>query len=291
MYNKTEDIPVLTLSDLDTKNSSFMMVPLEGSHQDHIFLQHAHQQAYYTILFCQQGSGQITVDKQQVALQDNCVICIGPNSVSSLDVRGISVGQLILFSESFFSMRYNENILYNFDCLKYNSFCRQVLAWENAKEWQFYMELMSREYLINSKEAIGVLRSYMNIILSILDRNTSDRAVRNSTVRSIKDKKIMAFEKLIEVHFKTEKLPSFYAGGLFISVNYLNRVCQEKRGLSSGDMIRKRVVIEAERLLFHTYNSVSEISLELGFESASYFTRFFKKHTGFTPDAFRKMNK
>jgi AraC family transcriptional activator of pobA len=230
------------------------------------------------------------VDKQVVTLQDNSVICTGPNSVICMDVQEINSGSIILFSDSFFSMRYNENILYNFDCLKYNNICQQTLGKEDTEEWQFYMKLMSREYQSTSKDAQSLLRSYMNIILSILNRSNA-LAKNSQEVRTIKDKKMIAFEALIESKFRSAKLPSEYANDLYITVNYLNRICQEKRGLSSGEMIRRRVILEAERLLFHTYNSIAEIALELGFEHASYFTTFFKKHTGLTPDNFRKTNK
>lgn len=290
MCNKTEDIPVLALSDFSTNNFGFVMMPLETLHQAHSFVNRYHKQSYYTILFCQKGKGSMSIDKQMIALQDNSVICTGPNSVSSLGVDNIKTGWVILFSDSFFSMRYNENILYNFECLKHNNVCQQVLERKDASEWRFYMQLMSREYQNNSKDAKNLLRSYMNIILSILNRNTTS-GIPNQVVRSIKDKNIVAFEQLIELHYKDQKLPSYYADAMNITVNYLNRICQEKRGISSGEIIRKRVVIEAERLLFHTYNSISEISIVLGFESTSYFTTFFKKHTGFTPDSFRKMNK
>lgn len=290
MCHKTEDLPVLTLSDFSTQHLGFVMMPIEIAHQHHSVLEAAHKQAFYTILFCLQGKGNMIVDKQQIAIQANSVICIGPNSVSSFDLQSITNGWMILFSDSFFSMRYNDNVLYNFDCLKYNNICQQILEQNDATEWQFYMQLMNREHQQNALGAQSVLRSYMNIILSILNRNNT--AIQGKKeLRSIKDKKITAFEKLIELYYKKEKLPSFYANEMYITTNYLNRICQEKRGLSAGDMIRKRVIIEAERLLYHTYNSISEIAIELGFESTSYFTSFFKKHTGLTPDAFRKLNK
>lgn len=290
MCNKTEDIPVLTLLDFSTNHFGFLMMPISDLHHKHNFVKRTHKQSYFTILFCQEGKGSLVVDKQNVALQNNNVICTGPNSVSSMDVRDVNSGWAILFSESFFSMRYNENVLYNFNCLKYNNICQQTLEKEPAEEWQFYMKIMNREHQQHSKDAQNLLRSYMNIILSILNRNNSPIKEKQK-VRSIKDKKIIAFDKLIELYYKTEKLPSFYADEMYITVNYLNRICQEKREASSGELIRKRVVTEAERLLFHTYNSISEIALELGFESSSYFTTFFKKNTGLTPDRFRKMNK
>lgn len=290
MCYKTENLPVLTLSDFSTQHLGFVMMPIENVHHHHSIIEAAHKQAYYTILFCQQGKGTVVVDKQQIAIQDNSVICIGPNSVSSFDIQSITNGWMILFSDAFFSMRYNDNVLYNFTCLKYNNLCQQTLEQNDATEWQFYMQLMHRELQQNAHDAQSVLRSYMNIILSILNRNNT-AIQKNKELKSIKDKKITAFEKLIEVYYKKEKLPSFYSREMYITSNYLNRICQEKRGLSSGDMIRKRVIIEAERLLYHTYNSISEIAIELGFESTSYFTTFFKKYTGYTPDAFRKLNK
>lgn len=290
MCIRTDDIPVLTLSDFSAHNAGFIMMPIAELHHNYSFVEQVHKQAYYTILFCQEGKGSMRIDKQFMELQQDSIVCTGPNSVGSLAMQNIQRGWVILFSDAFFSMRYNENVLYNFDCLKYNNVCQQLLGNEDSEEWQFYMKLMIREHQSNSKDAPGLLRSYMNILLSILNR--SNRLVKESKeVRTIKDKKILAFERLIEVHYKREKLPSFYANELFISVNYLNRICREKRGISSGAMIRKRVIIEAERLLYHTYNSISEILSELGFESTSYFSTFFKKYTGCTPEAFRKNNK
>lgn len=290
MCNKTDDIPVLTLSDFSTHNFGFVMMPVSAFHHQFDIISRIHKQSYYTILFCQKGKGNVVIDKEVVTLQNNTVICTSPNSVSSWDILDISNGWMILFSESFFSMRYNDNVLYNFECLQQKNVCEQTLKDDDVNEWQFYMKLMNREYQNHSKDAQSLLRSYMNIMLSILNRNNVSVGIPLEK-RSIKDKKIVAFEQLIEEHYKTDKLPSFYADALYISVNYLNRICQEKRGVSSGEMIRKRVVIEAERLLFHTYNSISEIANELGFDSLSYFTTFFKKHTGQTPDNFRKESK
>ena len=47
-------------------------------------------------------------------------------------------------------------------------------------------------------------------------------------------------------------------------------------------------MIEAQRLLTHTSQSIKEIGFQLGFEDPSYFVRFFRKHTGQTPVAFRE---
>ena len=46
--------------------------------------------------------------------------------------------------------------------------------------------------------------------------------------------------------------------------------------------------MEAKNLLYHTSMSVKEIAFQLGFQSASHFFRFFKKHTGMSPLGYRK---
>jgi len=52
--------------------------------------------------------------------------------------------------------------------------------------------------------------------------------------------------------------------------------------------INERLLKEAQSLLLHTGWSVADIANSLGFEYASYFNNFFKKHAGITPLAFRK---
>jgi AraC family transcriptional activator of pobA len=84
------------------------------------------------------------------------------------------------------------------------------------------------------------------------------------------------------------KRPSDYADRLSIHVNRLNAAVQEITGKSTTTHINERVLSEARSLLAHTDWSMSDIAEGLGFDYASYFNRFFKKHTGFAPMAFKK---
>jgi len=59
-------------------------------------------------------------------------------------------------------------------------------------------------------------------------------------------------------------------------------------GRSAGELIRDRILLEAKRLLINARMSISEIAGELEFSDNSYFTKFFKKYEGVTPDAFKK---
>jgi AraC-like DNA-binding protein len=74
-------------------------------------------------------------------------------------------------------------------------------------------------------------------------------------------------------------MPSFYAEKLHVTVNYLNKICKSEASKTAGDIVRKRITIEAQRLLHYTNLSVNEIAHDLGFENVSYFITFFKKQT------------
>jgi AraC family transcriptional activator of pobA len=75
---------------------------------------------------------------------------------------------------------------------------------------------------------------------------------------------------------------------LYITPNHLNALCKEYLGMQAGEVIRNRILLEAKRLLVSQDITISEISDELSFNDNSYFTKFFKKLVGMTPEEFRK---
>jgi AraC-like DNA-binding protein len=58
-------------------------------------------------------------------------------------------------------------------------------------------------------------------------------------------------------------------------------------GVGAKDFIDRRVVLEARRLLAHSDRSAAQIATQLGFSSASNFTKFFRQRTGASPIVFR----
>jgi AraC family transcriptional activator of pobA len=291
MCIKTERLPVLTLYDLDPSNFGFIFLPLEDFMYKNSLVAQPHKSSYYTIMYCRAGNGNVYTDKELICIENQTIACIGSNSVNRFELKENIDGYILFFTEAFFSLRYNQNVLYYFDFLRNKNACYKYLSEEKEKEvWSFYMEQIRNEYSERGKGAAGILRSQLHIVLSLLEksRNGNTKVLKGISEKS---EKFHAFEQLVEKHFSRQKLPSFYANELHISVNYLNRICQESSGSSSGEIIRKRVILEAERLLFHTNMAMSEISDELGFESTSYFSTFFKKHTDISPDRFRKTNK
>jgi AraC family transcriptional activator of pobA len=78
-----------------------------------------------------------------------------------------------------------------------------------------------------------------------------------------------------------------FADWLAVHVNHLNRAVKEVTGKPTTAYLADRYLSEANVLLQQTDWNVSEIADSLGFEYATYFQRFFKKHTGTTPLGWR----
>ncbi len=95
------------------------------------------------------------------------------------------------------------------------------------------------------------------------------------------------FYHLVEANFRQRRDIGFYAEQLGLTPTQLNRVCRAERDVSALEVIHRRLMAEAERDLAYTQLSIKQIALELGFQDAAYFSRFFQRHAGMSPSAFR----
>ena len=78
-----------------------------------------------------------------------------------------------------------------------------------------------------------------------------------------------------------------YADYLCITPNHLSAVIREQSGRSVMDWLNAHCILRAQVLLRHTNRSVYEIADRLGFQSSTFFTRFFHRETGLTPKEYR----
>ena len=93
--------------------------------------------------------------------------------------------------------------------------------------------------------------------------------------------------KLVEAHTVSREV-LFYANELGVSSGYLNEVCNEVSGHSAKAIIDSAVTARLKYELSFTAKSIQELAEEYNFPSQSYFTRYYKRMTGYTPSEFRK---
>lgn len=77
----------------------------------------------------------------------------------------------------------------------------------------------------------------------------------------------------------------------FMSYNYFSKVFKKFIGKSFNEYLIDIRLLHAKRLLVSSNISITEIALNTGFGTTSYFIEAFKKRTGSTPMRFRKTSK
>lgn len=285
---QTGILPVCNLDIFDEKLKHLWIDNLWNLLERFPSLEYPHKNNFYTLLIINEAQGEIEIDNEKINLIDAKIIIIKPRCINSIEINNNASGKIICFSEDFFSLRYNNNILNQFSLFDREAKKSFRLTESKKQKIDLLLELMQEEYLQQKNDANKVIRSYLNIFLFELERFF--KPLGASKHKNLKQDKIQLFEKLIENHFVTKKLPSCYADMLNVSTNYLNKLCKEETGQTAGDLIRKQIVIEAQRLLHYTNLSINEIAQTIGFENTSYFVTFFKKQTLVTPEQFRKDN-
>jgi len=96
------------------------------------------------------------------------------------------------------------------------------------------------------------------------------------------------FPQLIEENFRSHLPLEEYASKIGISKPLLNSICRQYADRTALQLIHQRLLLEAKRNLVYTVMTVSEISNSLGFSEPPYFTRFFKRLEGLSPQQFRQ---
>ncbi|WP_292009072.1 AraC family transcriptional regulator [Chryseobacterium sp.] len=96
------------------------------------------------------------------------------------------------------------------------------------------------------------------------------------------------FNQLIRETNTYKKTIEQYAVELNITTGHLNRICSMVAQQSPKEVIMDYFISEAQLLLTDIEKSINEVCYSIGFDDPSYFSRIFKKKTGFTPNEFRK---
>jgi len=169
---------------------------------------------------------------------------------------------------------------------------------------EILVEDLRRIYHLIEKEYQGDSPLKKNIIANLLTRLllkiksdfwqgyevTEDRNPGNDVVRQFITNLEQHYQQLQEGSTSVQLRVNDYAKMQGIHENYLYNVVKEKTGKIISHWIAEKTILAAKNLLEDRSLSIKEVSYRLGFPYFSYFTIYFKKHTGLTPKEFRLNN-
>ena len=267
-------------------------------------LHHAHRHIFYHLVCFTHGAGSHSIDFLRYPVEAGQIYFMPPGQVHSWSFEGRPEGWVINFSVdylraflldpgylerfTFFSGRAEDSVVRLTGVL-----CEQVYE---------LLEQMLRQFNEGGGSDADLMRVRLLELFLVVRAGAAlaaDERMRagagdvvaaghGAHAMGQKQQVVVQFRRLIDEHYKTLRLPGEYARLLHITPNHLNALCQEFLGRPAGAVIRDRVLLEAKRLLTNADMTAAEIAYELNFQDNSYFSRFFKKYEGVTPEGFRR---
>ncbi len=276
-------IPVRHLKERDF-SENFNIRDIETLLSGEDMVQELHRHDFFYILVLDKGIGEHTIDFTPYTISDHSVFFMRPGQVHQLTLKKGSTGYLMTFTAGFYlpanpahqALRKVSNK--NFHQLSSDRFQKLLSV----------LTYIFQEYAEKSEMYQEVIKANLEIFFIELARNSKHPKGLSKNHNQYAQERLEELLELLETHISTNKQVAHYAAMLHLTPYQLNAITKETLGKTCSELISEQIILEAKRYLLATSNQVNEIADHLGYEDISYFIRFFKKHTGYSPEAFRQ---
>ncbi len=247
-----------------------------------------HSHSYYQIIWFFNEGGTHVVDFKRYAIKKNTLLFVTKDQVHAFDENEEVQGWLIHFNESFF--KHTDVDMF----LKFNIFhmlekpCYTIEG-DTVTLASTYISLIKTE--LQERNRFGYedsIRFLLKAFLIQLERFHQEDAQNPIQLNSLYERQFFDFKELVEANFKEGLSVVEYARILNISSKTLATLTNAVVGRSPSQVIAERTILEAKRLVRFTTLQINEIAFRLGFEDASYFVKYFKRHIGQSPKSYRQ---
>lgn len=272
---------------------------------------------YGAILICRKGKAMLNVNYKDWELYEGAVITLFPNDVVELKVDGDCKSpqtengdfkspetenedcKSLQTANSFQAeiLKYNPSLLreasLQLEQTVYSSLrkdrCRQdtpvVTNIINGMFSLLKVYFDQSECTCISQLVLCQLKAFFIGFHEYLQRNPQYRPdeVKSYRVRELFNR----FMMLLERDYKISRDVNYYAEKMNISSKYLTNIVSQVTGHTPKTIIDQYVILQLKMHLKRTTQSIKEMAWEFHFADVSFFCRYFKKHTGLTPQQIR----
>ncbi len=242
----------------------------------------------YKILWSRKATKAITIDDYRLDLKENEVIFCTPLNVMEIPIDSEDLLAFV-FNKEFFCIQTNDDQVSCNGFLFFGSSQPQSIELNDRELSHFsdLMHLFKEDLLIKDHLQGEMLRSLLKRLL-ILSTRMARNGLPQPEVSNAQMNTIREYNLLVEKHFREFHHVKDYAKLLFKSPKTLSNLFPKYGERSPIMVINDRIILEAKRLLLYSDRSTEGIATELGYKDPGHFSKFFKKHLGLSPTAFRK---
>lgn len=226
------------------------------------------------VMMVTQGKVRLIVNLEEQLLERGALIVLVEDSIFEILERSDD------FSMQAFSFK---------DLPLFTSLNRQTILTLGDEEWQLVSEYVHllwhevhRQPLL--PDVITHLQTAMLLELKrIVDR---EEALRQKTA-SRQETIFRNFLNLVRQYGLRERKVEFYAGKVCVTPNHLGAVVRKVSGITVMQWLNRHTIQKAKLLLRYTDLPIYEVAEHMNFANPSFFSKFFKQHTGMTPGEYR----
>lgn len=264
---------------------SFKIRRLQDIVGDKDLMHDLHRHDFFFVLVVQHGKGEHIIDFTPYPISDNVVFILRPGQVHELKLMANCTGYLMEFSTGFYHPAESSAG----QRLRKASITNYITPGvERVERLMYVMDAMFREAALRENNYDDAIKAGLDIFFIECARVSAVMPGSVSESNAYVQERLETFLALVEKHIADRKQVSLYAALMNLSPYQLNEITKSSVGKTASEIINEYIILEAKRYLLATTNQVKDIADLLGYEDISYFIRFFKKHTGKTPEQFRQ---
>lgn len=154
------------------------------------------------------------------------------------------------------------------------------LEQKDIQAHQLFKDPQSQELYRNSVSNVDQMSRWISFFISKAVDYMNEIAESQSVVNKVK--------AYIHANLKNDLSRDEIANQVFLNPDYLNRVFKKSTGMSLTEYIIDARIKKSQMLLSSTNLPVSSVAAEVGYDNLTYFSKLFKKVTGFSPSDYKK---
>lgn len=228
---------------------------------------------YFEIIYLSKGKGTHTIDHNSFQIKPPAIFFVRKEQVHHWEITTVPKGFVIIIKKEFVEKSYDNELKTLLSKLS----GLISLQLKEHKTIEQIFDLLTKEDNFTILE--GLLKALFVKIIETAKPLTTKTKITSNTFQSYR-----------ELLSKTDELKNnvaHYAKRLNTTPQNLNAICRKAVNQSAADILAEYIISEAKRLLHYTDNTVSQIAILLDFTDSSHFVKYFKRHTGKTPQSFR----
>lgn len=251
-----------------------------------------HKTNFYILMFITNDVGRHAIDYNDFYYEKGTVLAIRKDQIHHFYSNPFVKGYLLLFREEFLNSYLNESeVVYTIQM--FNELLTSPKTQLIGPDYNVVVKLLNSIEIetlkISDEYSQKIIRSLLHILITLIHRIKSQGYNKVQLSKYLKE--FIKFQNLLEKNYRETKKVAAYAQMLGFSSKKLNSIVKYVANKPVKNFIDEVIIIKIKRYLLHTNLSVKEIAFEVGFYDPTNLYKYFKKHTKFTPDTYKKRYK